>query len=107
MISIRLPDDIIKKIKKYANENSITQQEAYRKIINTGLDYLNNKNDKSEKLNEIVARNSIESKYYMQQIYRNLFDNNTSKYNNPDDEFADIKQQAIDVISQLKDDSKK
>lgn len=102
MTSIRLPENVIARIKQYAQDKSITQQEAYREIINKGLNLTESDNAYNEKLNEIMARNSIESKYFMQQIYRHLFDVNKSKHNTPDDEFADIKAQAIEIIKQYK-----
>ena len=106
MVSIRLPQSTIDDLKDYAKKRQITKQEAYREIIAKGLKIDNSEIKIENKINEIVARNSIESKYFMQQIYRNTFDQKTSKYETPDDEFSDIRQEAIDLIENLKNKNK-
>ncbi len=91
MVSIRLPENVIKELRNYAKNREITKQEAYREIIKKGLKINSEAQNKQDKMREINSKNSIENKYVVQQLYRLFFDKSKSKYETPDDEFTELK----------------
>jgi len=101
MVSIRLPENVIKALRNYAKNREITKQEAYREIIKKGLKINSEAQNKQDKMREINSKNSIENKYVVQQLYRLFFDKSKSKYETPDDEFTEIKSKAKQVIDNL------
>ena len=101
MVSIRLLDDVILKVRNHAKNREITQQEAYREIINRGLNAAIEAQNKQDKMREINCKNSIENKYFMQQLYRLFFDKSDSTYKTAEDEFTAIKDEATQVVENL------
>lgn len=101
MVSIRLPENVIKELKNYATKREINKQEAYREVIKKGLKTHEEAQNIQDKMREINSINSIENRYFVQQLYRLFFDKSQSEYETPDDEFSAIKARAKQMISNL------
>ena len=101
MVSIRLPENVIKELKSYSTKREITKQEAYREVIKKGLKIHEEAQNIQDKMREINSINSIENRYFVQQLYRLFFDKSQSEYETPDDEFSAIKARAKQMISNL------
>ncbi|WHN66791.1 hypothetical protein [Cysteiniphilum sp. QT6929] len=103
-ITLRLPEELAKKIEDYASESKSipTKQHAYRLFLEQGVDaVMNNANKGQERLAEISATLALENRHYLRQLYRILFDARKSKFEAPESEFESVRMAMKELISSV------
>ena len=108
-ITLRIPEDLAKKIEEYAQKNAVTptKQHAYRLFLEEGFNTITgNKSKHYEKLSEISAALALENRYYLRQLYRINFDAKKSKFDEPESEFNYARKEMKEFIKSVLKDTK-
>jgi hypothetical protein len=103
-ITLRLPEELAKKIEDYANDSESipTKQHAYRFFLEQGINaVMNNENKGQERLAEISATLALENRHYLRQLYRILFDVRKSKFDEPESEFESVRMGMKELIQSV------
>ena len=104
LVGIRLPDEVIERLDKIISDknNFHSKNEAYQKILETGIEHFEGKVKlNTDENNYVSSAIAIENRHYIRQIYKLLFDVSKSKFNTPDDEIDAAKNSAFDTANKL------